>query len=245
MPPKPNYRLIPDFIVPNLEKETYGRHLVWDDKKKGSFKISRIHQSSEQWNDDCIAVYKAWSAMKNLWEPDDPKKCTKAKHRLITALRRNPVVEMLETEAAYYRFRIAAAKIEGEERTDKTLQQEKESYPYMEENVSPKNRGSNKNNNPPICSSRSSDPFQSNIKLLMALPERVSTVENKHDCVHTSCDFETEFNKEHFFTLDENSPELSNTPEKIYDCSDTCCCAVLLDSTLLSNERCIWHGVPS
>lgn len=54
----PNLRLIPDFIIPNLERETYGRHLIWDDKNKGSFRISRIHLSSELWNDDCIAVYK-------------------------------------------------------------------------------------------------------------------------------------------------------------------------------------------
>ncbi|GFY02958.1 IRF tryptophan pentad repeat domain-containing protein [Trichonephila clavipes] len=55
---RPTFKLIPDFIIPHLERQTYGRHLIWEDKTKGSFKVSRIHQSSELWSDECIAVYK-------------------------------------------------------------------------------------------------------------------------------------------------------------------------------------------
>lgn len=55
---RPTFRLVPDFIIPHLNNSTYGGHLLWEDKKQGSFKISRIHQSSEMWNEQCIEVYK-------------------------------------------------------------------------------------------------------------------------------------------------------------------------------------------
>lgn len=57
--------------------------------------------------------FKAWSMKKNHWKAHDPKRITKAKHRLITALRRSPEIEMLKKETSFYRFRIVQPEILG------------------------------------------------------------------------------------------------------------------------------------
>lgn len=233
---RPTFKLIPDFIIPHLERQTYGRHLIWEDKKKGSFKVSRIHQSSELWSDDCIDVYKAWSLKKKLWKPDDDKNITKAKHRLITALRRSPVIEVLSKEPAYYRFQFIHPNASGKKANDSSA----ESIGPLVELESNTDFDNDK-----IPATIIHDK-QTKVK------EVYITVINNTACNDTmlnlpSHELENEFKDEGFCPLNlsgEVFPSLRNSEDNAW-CSGECCCDILLDSTLLHNERCIWHGIYS
>ncbi|GFS79154.1 IRF tryptophan pentad repeat domain-containing protein [Nephila pilipes] len=233
---RPTFKLIPDFIIPHLERQTYGRHLIWEDRKNGSFKVSRIHQSSELWSDDCIAVYKAWSLKKKLWKPDDDKKITKAKHRLITALRRSPVIEVLSKEPAYYRFRFIHPNASGK----------KSSSDSNTENSGPlvelENTDFDNDKSPPTIIHN----LQTKVKEVYITMIN-STASHETMLNLPSHELENEFKDEGFSApnlSDELFPTLQNSEDNTWY-SGECCCDILLDSTLLHNERCIWHGIYS
>ncbi|GBM72327.1 hypothetical protein AVEN_228489-1 [Araneus ventricosus] len=234
---RPTFKLIPDFIIPHLERRTYGRHLVWEDRNKGSFKVSRIHQSSELWSDDCIAVYKAWSLEKKLWKLDDAKRITKAKHRLITALRRSPVIEVLKKESAYYRFRFTRPiKTDKNSSTDDSDVDSGRHLLELE---------SNKDFNNDTGSSSFTHEKQPKVKeVYITVISR--TTESGLNV--PSQGLENEFKNEEFTMLNESGdiyPGAYNSDEDNTWWSGKCCCDILLDSTLLRNERCIWHGIYS
>ncbi|GFY59251.1 IRF tryptophan pentad repeat domain-containing protein [Trichonephila inaurata madagascariensis] len=233
---RPTFKLIPDFIIPHLERQTYGRHLIWEDKTKGSFKVSRIHQSSELWSDECIAVYKAWSLKKKLWKPDDDKNITKAKHRLITALRRSPVIEVLSKEPAYYRFRFIHPNASAKKSIDSSAEI---SGPLVE--LESNTDFDNDKNSPTIIHG-----IQTKVKeVYITVINNTASSETKLNL--PSYELENEFKNEGFSTPNlsgEVFPNLQNFGDNTWY-SGECCCDILLDSTLLHNERCIWHGIYS
>ncbi|CAL1284519.1 unnamed protein product [Larinioides sclopetarius] len=236
---RPTFKLIPDFIIPHLERRTYGRHLVWEDREKGSFKVSRIHQSSELWSDDCIAVYKAWSLEKKLWKLDDAKRITKAKHRLITALRRSPVIEVLKKESAYYRFRFThPIKTDKNSSTDDSEVDNGRHLLELE---------SNKDFSNDTDSTSCTHEKQPKVKEVhITVISR--TTNNESGLNVPSQELENEFKNEEFTMLNESGdiiPGVYNSDKDNPWWSGKCCCDILLDSTLLCNERCIWHGIYS
>ncbi|XP_055934760.1 uncharacterized protein LOC129964104 [Argiope bruennichi] len=239
MPMRPTFKLIPDFIIPHLERKTYGRHLIWEDREKGSFKVSRIHQSSELWSDECIAVYKAWSQEKKLWKLDDAKRITKAKHRLITALRRSPIIEVLKKESAYYRFRFT--------RPVKTDQKSSTDYSTVDSFRPLLELESNKDFNDTGSSSLTYEKQPKMKEVYITVISRTTNSESELNV--PSQEFENKFKDEEFAMLNESGdiyPSVYNSDEdKNAWWSGKCCCDILLDSTLLRNERCIWHGIYS
>ncbi|GIY45025.1 IRF tryptophan pentad repeat domain-containing protein [Caerostris extrusa] len=228
---RPTIKLIPDFILPHLERQTYGRHLIWEDEKEGSFKISRIHQSSELWSDDCIGVYKAWSLEKKLWKSDDDKRITKAKHRLITALRRSPVIEVMKKESAYYRFRFIHSKKSANERK-RALLELKSNTDFNMDSIQIATTNDDK---PPkvkelyitVIDKTENNESVSNV------PSHELQNESKDEELSTPSDLS-----------DEIIPTVNNSEDNFWYTSK-CCCDILLDSTLLPNENCIWHGIYS
>jgi len=233
-----NFKLVRDFIIPSLERQTYGHHLTWENKREGCFKISRIHQSSQQFNQDCIEVYKVWSLKKNLWLKDDPRKITKAKHRLISALRRNPEIETLKKESAYYRFRLTDIQ---------TLGGDSSSNVFSQTNVGLVSKMT-ANNEKESCS----DEFQEYSKytnaketnsFFLGESENVSMVESPLKFLQ---DIQNEQNHDELITplisSDINSDKyILEANGKV--CGDTCCCVLLLDGNFLCNKKCIWHGI--
>lgn len=191
------------------------------------------------WNEECIEVYKAWSIKKKLWKTDDPKKITKAKHRLITALRRNPEIEMLEKESTFYRFRIVQQNTSEDRKVnyeDKTC--DKNTYATKMEHVYVNKKTPDK-----------TDLGDRDMKNVLAIRK-----ENIDSSLFSNS--ETTLNSPYPLFLSEI---FENTP-KMYPVSDIfneelhpadtksefgdkCCCEVLLDN-YLCNQKCIWHGMP-
>ncbi|KFM64576.1 hypothetical protein X975_10939, partial [Stegodyphus mimosarum] len=241
---RPTFKLIPDFILPNLENATYGHHLQWEDKRKGYFKISRIHQSSDKWSEDCIAVYKAWSLKKRLWKSDDPKRITRAKHRLVTALRRNPEIEMLKKEPSYYRFRVITHS--NSDDLDSTAEESMKDENYEVREV----KRSEEMQNIPQNIFLETEKKKPDVETL-ALPVFKDTYNRSDDHItfhnYAINDFESEsYNEGLYFSLTscETFPERHHLAEnQSQPVSDKCCCDILLDSSFLSNQRCIWHGI--
>ncbi|XP_054718413.1 uncharacterized protein LOC129227825 [Uloborus diversus] len=228
---RPTVKLVPDFIVPHLDRGTFGRHLQWEEKEKGSFRISRVHQSSEHWNDDCFQVYKAWSSIKRLWKWEDPKRITKAKHRLVTALRRNMDIEMLRKETPYYRFRIINRNILGLQKssdvnelspkTTKVAEADKETSNYEVDG----------------------DIFASKLveKYLTASDDGLSLLP-ENGTMHRTFRGYSKTN-DSYLVRDITPPLCPPTDEKEKRFNTICCCDILLDG-FLPNDMCIWHGVP-
>lgn len=244
---RPIFRLVPDFIIPSLENSTFGKHLQWEDRGNGSFKISRVHQSSDLWNEQCTEVYKAWSTKKKLWNASDRKRITRAKHRLITALRRNPDIEMLKKESAFYRFRIvnlitsdereSSCRVPTQEMevssTTKENWEDIEKYSNLEETEHREARTDlpkvKEYKNLPLFNS--SEMFMNSVFF-----QSLSQPESYMQRLFPTQDYGNEFD------VDEGKSTLLEANEQS-EVSAKCCCDVLLDN-VLRNQKCIWHGMP-
>ncbi|XP_035204819.1 uncharacterized protein LOC118179764 [Stegodyphus dumicola] len=183
---------------------------------------------------------KAWSLKKRLWKSDDPKRITKAKHRLVTALRRNPEIEMLKKEPSYYRFRVITHSNSDDPDLTAEESMKDENYEDHSEEMQkiPQNIFLETEN-------KKTDTET------VALPVFKETYNRSDDHItfhnYAANDYGSEiYNERPYFTLTpcETFPERHHLAENESQAiSDTCCCDILLDSSFLSNQRCIWHGI--
>lgn len=113
--------------------------------------------------------------------------------------------------------------------------------PCTEVNFPLPNSERNTADNPAISSPTLSDVSQP-IKMFMGLSEKIT---NELESLQGACGFENELNEEKVLIPCDHFSEMFPTLEFNVRRSDTCGCDILLDSTLLSNDRCIWHGITS
>ncbi|XP_015929820.2 uncharacterized protein [Parasteatoda tepidariorum] len=236
---KSSYKLVRDFIVPSLEKQTYGTYLTWENKVVGSFKISRIHQNNEHFSQDCIKVYKDWSLRRNLWFPKDPKKITKAKHRLVTALRRSPEIEVLAKESSYYRFRFRGSNSTSKELSTSTSE--------SHDGTVFEDKGENENivlridinSDSLYCphkeDTKRSNRHETNYSTLSEEFFRPSVIFKKIEESEIGAiqDIQVLPLVDNLNSSEDNNGSVLN---------NKCGCVALLDSNFLYNKRCIWHG---
>uniref|UniRef100_A0A2R5L8Y5 Putative 52 kd repressor of inhibitor of protein kinase n=1 Tax=Ornithodoros turicata TaxID=34597 RepID=A0A2R5L8Y5_9ACAR len=79
-------RLMQDFLLPHLDRGTFGDRLKWIDRANGIFQIGWYHKNGAEWkNDDCI-VFLEWDRLKKRPVAQSPHYWMEAKQRFRAAL---------------------------------------------------------------------------------------------------------------------------------------------------------------
>lgn len=189
------------------------------------------------WNEQCIEVYKAWSLKKKHWKANDPKRITKAKHRLITALRRSPEIEMLQKESTFYRFRILHPELLDDGTYEENLISMSAILPNDNFNAKKCTESSVETENCVTKDIRADNKEQRDILSFNSI-EISSNLTHRANSYPEVYDIQKVFPMPNDILIDEF---YQNETKSVF--SDKCCCIKLLDFSLC-NQKCIWHGIP-
>lgn len=88
-----------DYIIPNLEKKTFGRYLEWKNREDGIFTVLWPHKSNRKWKNRDFKVFTNWDSLKGRTDQSEPEYFTKAKSRFrscLTALIKKGKIKKVE-----------------------------------------------------------------------------------------------------------------------------------------------------
>ncbi|CAN8001147.1 unnamed protein product [Ixodes hexagonus] len=79
-------RMMQDFLLPHLDKGTFGERLQWVDRANGIFQIGWYHKNAAQWTKDDCVVFLEWDRLKKRPVAQNPHYWMEAKQRFRAAL---------------------------------------------------------------------------------------------------------------------------------------------------------------
>ncbi|CAN8004954.1 unnamed protein product [Ixodes pacificus] len=79
-------RMMQDFLLPHLDRGTFGERLQWLDRANGVFQIGWYHKNAAQWTKDDCVVFLEWDRLKKRPVAQNPHYWMEAKQRFRAAL---------------------------------------------------------------------------------------------------------------------------------------------------------------
>ncbi|XP_042896691.1 uncharacterized protein [Parasteatoda tepidariorum] len=87
--PKRGRKFITEFLVPNLNEETFGARLAWVDYASSIFQIQWNHKAASAWKEEDCQVFMEWDKKRGHYRPEEKEYFTKSKQRFRAVLNKS------------------------------------------------------------------------------------------------------------------------------------------------------------